>query len=79
MDMLHARMIALRDLAPEASTISSALDYSLKRWVALRATLMTGPYPLTTIGQRTRSGRGLLDARTGSSQGRYAAANGCSS
>jgi hypothetical protein len=70
MDRLHAWMMARRDLMPEGSAISRALDYSLKRWAAL-----TGPYLLTIIGRRTRSSRGLLDARTGSLQARYAAEN----
>ena len=41
-----------------------------------RATSMTGRFPLIIIGRRTRSGHGLLGARTGSSPGRYAAENG---
>ncbi|RML48811.1 hypothetical protein ALQ93_200032 [Pseudomonas syringae pv. pisi] len=79
MDMVHAWMIAQRDLVPEGAAISRALDYSLKRWVALsrcRATSTTEPYPLTIIGPRIKSGHGLLDLRTGSLQGRYAAENG---
>ncbi len=35
MERLHAWMIAQRDLVPEGSAISKALDYSLKRWLAL--------------------------------------------
>ena len=35
MNMLHAWMIAQRDLVPEGSATSRALDYSLKRWAAL--------------------------------------------
>ncbi|KMT52557.1 hypothetical protein ACR52_25965 [Pseudomonas fildesensis] len=35
MDRLHAWMLAQRDLVPEGSAISRALDYSLKRWAAL--------------------------------------------
>lgn len=35
MDLLHAWMINQRDLVPEGSAISRALDYSLKRWAAL--------------------------------------------
>lgn len=31
MDRLHAWMMAQRDLVPEGSAISRALDYSLKR------------------------------------------------
>ncbi|CRM71627.1 Transposase IS66 family protein [Pseudomonas salomonii] len=35
MNILHAWMSAQRDLLPEGSAISRALDYSLKRWAAL--------------------------------------------
>jgi hypothetical protein len=35
MNMLHAWMTAQRDLVPEGTAISRALDYSLKRWAAL--------------------------------------------
>jgi transposase len=35
MERLHAWMIGQRDLVPEGSAISRALDYSLKRWAAL--------------------------------------------
>lgn len=75
MGMLHAWMTVQRDLVPEGSAISRALDYSLKRWAALSRYLDDGPYPLTIIGARTRSDHGRWVARTGSSQGRYAAAN----
>lgn len=34
-DRLHAWMIAQRDLVPEGSAISRALDYSLIRWASL--------------------------------------------
>jgi len=37
MATLHAWMTVQRDLVPEGSAISRALDYSLKRWVALSA------------------------------------------
>ncbi len=33
--MLHAWMMAQRDLVSEGSAISRAMDYSLKRWAAL--------------------------------------------
>ena len=42
MDRLHAWMIAQRDLVPEGSAISRALDYSLKRWAALSRYLNDG-------------------------------------
>jgi len=46
MDMLHAWMIAPRDLVPEGSAISRALDYSLKRWAALSRYLDDGVLPI---------------------------------
>lgn len=42
MDTLHAWMIAQRDLVPEGSAISRALDYSPKRWAALSRYLDDG-------------------------------------
>jgi replicative DNA helicase len=52
------------------------LIYQANAGQRCRATSMTVLYPLTIIGQRTRSDHGLLDVRTGSSQGRYEAENG---
>ncbi|KPY78062.1 Transposase, partial [Pseudomonas syringae pv. spinaceae] len=46
MKMLHAWMIAQRDLVPEGSAISRALDYSLKRWTALSCYLDDGAVPI---------------------------------
>ncbi len=46
MDRLHAWMIAQRDLVPEGSAISRALDYSLKRWEALSRYLDDGAVPI---------------------------------
>lgn len=34
-DALHTWMIARKQLVPEGSAIAKALDYSLKRWIAL--------------------------------------------
>jgi hypothetical protein len=42
MDMLHAWMSVQRDLVPEGSAISKALDYSLKRWAELSRYLDDG-------------------------------------
>jgi hypothetical protein len=44
-NILHAWMIAQRDLVPEGSAISRALDYSLKRWAALSRYLVDGAVP----------------------------------
>ena len=41
-DALHARMSAQRQLVPEGSAIAKALDYSLKRWIALTRYLNDG-------------------------------------
>src|SRR3546814_1997525 len=46
MDRLHGWMIAQRDLVPEGSAISRALDYSLKRWAALSRYLDDGAVPI---------------------------------
>jgi len=46
MSALHAWMIAQRDLVPEGSAISRALDYSLKRWAALSRYLDDGAVPI---------------------------------
>lgn len=74
MEMLHAWMIAQRDLVPEGSAISRALDYSLKRWAALSRYLDDGAVPIDNNWCESQIRLGL--ARTGSSQGRYAAENG---
>ncbi len=39
-------MIAQRDLVPEGTAISRALDYSLKRWAALSRYLNDGAVPI---------------------------------
>jgi len=75
-DALHAWMIAQRQLVPEGSAIAKALDYSLKRWIALTRLLMTVLCPSIITGAKIKSGRGLLGARTGCSRARYAAVNG---
>ncbi len=46
MDTLHTWMIAQRDLVPNGSAISKALDYSLKRWTALSRYLDNGAVPI---------------------------------
>ena len=39
-------MLAQRDLVPEGSATAKALDYSLKRWVALTRYLDDGAVPI---------------------------------
>lgn len=45
-DVLHAWMIAQRQLVPEGSAIAKALDYSLNRWIALTRYLDDGAVPI---------------------------------
>ncbi len=45
-DALHTWMIAQRQLVPEGSAIAKALDYSLKRWIALTRFLDDGDVPI---------------------------------
>ncbi|TFB37143.1 IS66 family transposase [Pseudomonas sp. F01002] len=46
MEMLHAWMIALRELVHDGVAIAKALDYSLKRWAALSRYLDDGAVPI---------------------------------
>ncbi|AZD60990.1 Mobile element protein [Pseudomonas chlororaphis subsp. aurantiaca] len=46
MDALHAWMIAQRQIVHDGSAISRALDYSLKRWMALSRYLDDGAVPI---------------------------------
>lgn len=43
---LHDWMLAQRDLVPNGSATVEALDYSLKRWVALTRYLEDGAVPI---------------------------------
>ena len=45
-DALHTWMTAQRQLVPEGSAIAKALDYSLKRWIALTRYLDDGAVPI---------------------------------
>lgn len=53
-DALHTWMIAQRQLVPEGSTIAKALDYSLKRWIALTRYLDDGAVPIDNNWCETR-------------------------
>lgn len=44
--MLHAWMIAQRQLVHDRLAIAKALDYSLKRWMALSRYLNDGAEPI---------------------------------
>ena len=45
-EKLHEWMLARRELVPEGSATAKALDYSLKRWVALTRYLEDGAVPI---------------------------------
>lgn len=45
-ETLHDWMLAQRDLVPNGSATAKALDYSLKRWVALTRYLDDGAVPI---------------------------------
>ena len=45
-EKLHEWMLTQRELVPEGSAIAKALDYSLKRWVALTRYLDDGALPI---------------------------------
>jgi len=45
-DALHTWMLAQRHLVPEGSAIAKAMDYSLKRWIALTRYLDDGAVPI---------------------------------
>ncbi len=45
-EKLHEWMLAQRELVPEGSATAKALDYSLKRWVALTRYLADGAVPI---------------------------------
>lgn len=73
---LHDWMLAQRDLVPNGSATAKALDYSLKRWVALTRYLDDGLCPSITIRSRTKYGHGRSGVRTGCLPGRCAVVNG---
>ncbi len=71
MEKLHVWMIGQRDLVPDDSAISRALDYSLKRWAALPRYLDDGAVPIDNnwcenqirpwvLGRKNRLFAGLL-------------------
>jgi hypothetical protein len=69
---LHEWMLDQRDLVPNASAMAKAMDYSLRRWVALTM----GLYLSTTTRSKTRPGHGHLGARTGCLPDHCVAENG---
>ncbi len=63
-------MIAQRDLVPNGSAISKALDYSLKRWTALSRYLDNGAVPIDNNWCENQIRPWALGRRTGSLQAR---------
>ncbi|WP_460083038.1 IS66 family transposase [Pseudomonas sp. H3_H05] len=68
-------MLAQRDLMPNGSATAKALDYSLKRWVALTRYLEDGLCPSTIIRWRPDSAMGSWAIERVVLKGRFAAAN----
>jgi hypothetical protein len=75
-ETLHDWMLAQRELVPNGSATAKALDYSLKRWVALTRYLEDGAVPIDNNQVENQIRHGRSGARTGCLPGRYAAANG---
>lgn len=73
---LHEWMLGQRDLVPNGSSAAKALDYSLKRWVALTRYLDDGLCPSITTRLGARYVHGHSDVQTGCLPGRCAVANG---
>ncbi|CRM95059.1 Transposase [Pseudomonas sp. 22 E 5] len=72
---LHEWMLAQRELVPEGSATAKALDYSLKRWVAMMRYLEMVLCPSTITRSKTRSGHGRSGAPIGCSPDLCAVAN----
>ncbi|RMV81958.1 hypothetical protein ALP02_02448 [Pseudomonas coronafaciens pv. garcae] len=68
-------MVAQRDLVPEGSAISRALDYSLKRWAALSRYLDDGAVPIENNWCENQIRPWALGRKNRLFAGRYAAEN----
>lgn len=66
-DALYAWMFGQRQNVPEGSAIARALDYGLKRWVALTRYLDDGAVPIDNNWVENQIRPGRLGARTGCS------------
>lgn len=75
-DNLHQWMILNRQKVPENSAISKALDYSLKRWVALTRYLDDGEIPIDNNQVENRIRPWALGRKTGYSLARFAVVSG---
>jgi transposase len=71
-DALHTWMIAQRQLVPEGSAIAKALDYSLKRWIALTRYLNDSAVPIDNHWCENQIQPWTVGAQTGCSLARYA-------
>lgn len=74
-DALHTWMIAQRQLVPEGSAIAKALDYSLKRWIALTRYLDDGAVPIDNDWCENQIRPWALGRSNCCSRARYAAVN----
>ena len=68
-------MLAHRDLVPSGSATAKALDYSLKRWLALTRYAEDGAVPIDNNRVENQIRPWPLDAQTACLPGRYAAEN----
>jgi len=75
-DPLHARMMAQRQKVPEGSAIAKALDYGLKRWVALTRYLDDGDVPIDNNWVENQICPWAIGLRTGCLRGRCGQARG---
>jgi hypothetical protein len=75
-NMLYTWMSAQRDLVPEGSAISKALDYSLKRWAALSRYLEDGAVPIDNNWAENQIRPWALGRKNWLLQGRCAAESG---
>ena len=73
---MHDWMLKTRVNVANGGGTAKAIDYSLKRWVALSRYATAGNFPIDTIRWRTPSAPSLSGRRTGSSPVPSAPANG---
>lgn len=75
-DNLHQWMVLSRHKIPKNTAISKALNYSLKRWVALACYLDGGAIPIDNKQVETVPDPGHWGVKTGYSLARYVVASG---
>jgi hypothetical protein len=69
-------MLAQRELVPEGSAMAKALDYSLKRWVALTRYLEDGAVPIDNNPVENQIRPWALGRSSWLFAGRFAVGNG---